>query len=61
MSQHNLIFKYESYFRIHDLANCPPKTYKELRLTAYRYIFDDLEDDRNFKNESDKTNKIIRY
>lgn len=42
-------FKYESYFRIHDLVNCPPKAYKALNLTAYRYVFDDLEDDRNFK------------
>jgi hypothetical protein len=49
MSQPTLIFKYEDYFRIHDLNNCPPKNYKQLRLTAYRYIFENLEDDRNFK------------
>jgi hypothetical protein len=42
-------FKYENYFRIHDLIDCPPKTYRALNLTAYRYVFDDLEDDRNFK------------
>lgn len=42
-------FKYENYFRIHDLVNCPPKTFKALNLVAYRYVFDDLEDDRNFK------------
>lgn len=49
MSRRNLIFKYEDYFRIHELDNCPPNTYKKLNLTAYRYIFEDLEDERNFK------------
>jgi hypothetical protein len=49
MSRPNLIFKYEDYFRIHELDNCPPKTYKELTLIAYRYIFADLDDERNFK------------
>ncbi len=42
-------FKYENYFRIHDLVNCPPETYKGLNIAAYRYVFDDFEDDRNFK------------
>jgi hypothetical protein len=42
-------FKYENFFRIHDITNCPPKNYKALNLTAYRYVFDDLEDERNFK------------
>jgi hypothetical protein len=42
-------FKYENYFLIHNLVNCPPETYKALNIAAYRYVFDDLEDDRNFK------------
>jgi hypothetical protein len=42
-------FKYENYFRFHDLTNCPPKTYLALNLTAYRYVFEYLEDERNFK------------
>ncbi len=49
MSQLNRLFKYEAYFQLHEIANCPPTTYKEQNLTAYRYIFDDLKDDRNFK------------
>ena len=49
MSQPNRLFKYEAYFQLHEITNCPPTTYEEQTLVAYRYIFDNLEDDRNFK------------
>jgi hypothetical protein len=49
MSQLNRLFKYEAYFQLHQMANCPPITYEEQIITAYRYIFDNLNDDRNFK------------
>lgn len=42
-------FKYQYYFDKNNLTNCPPETYKAIDNNAYRYVFDDIENENNFK------------
>jgi hypothetical protein len=40
-------FKYETH--LSTFNNCPPADYQELDITAYRWIFEDVNDERNFQ------------
>ena len=42
-------FKYQTYFDDYKLTECPPKTYHPINSDAYRYIFEDLSNENNFK------------
>lgn len=42
-------FKYQSYFDKNSLTNCPPETYKSIDSNAYRYVFEDIRNENNFK------------
>lgn len=44
----NRIFKYAQAFQKHEIAACPPPAYQELEMDAHRYVFEDLNDGRNF-------------
>jgi hypothetical protein len=38
---------------------CPPESYKEIERLSYRWVFDTMEDERNFKAQADKNPKIV--
>lgn len=42
------VFKYQSEFDRHSLQNCPPSHYRELKMTSYRFVFQDLSHENNF-------------
>ncbi|MBL7815806.1 MAG: hypothetical protein JNL70_12400 [Saprospiraceae bacterium] len=53
-------FYYQEKFIEHNLSDCPPKNYRAKDITeVFRWVFDEMEDDRNFKSQFDK--KPQRY
>ncbi len=44
-----LLFKYQSEFDGNNLVNCPPEGYGQLKMTSYRFVFEDILHQNNFK------------
>lgn len=51
-------FKYQKEFDSLELKNCPPSDYKSQNMEqAFRWVFDDIEDERNFQPQYHKNPK----
>lgn len=48
---------YKDYINL--LDSCPPTDYKIKECVTYRWVFDDIMDERNFKSQADKNPKPL--